>query len=178
LAARTTLSALVFFDEIVPATARASVDRLRTGGRPDNLDLLGLDCLRKVNSTYLVALSGLLLLPGLVYLLVPYAPACLYRTSLGVRCPGCGVGTALAALSRLDLAAAVVAYPPLPLIVALYALAVALLARGVLRTASNGGVRAGRGRLGRAAATVLALGIVAAALGNWIFHLIDEIGDR
>ena len=64
----------------------------------------------------LVLVAGLLL-PPLVILVVSLAPeqlpTCASKATLGISCPGCGLGRGLMALGQGDLPSALRAYPPL-----------------------------------------------------------------
>ncbi|MBW2701515.1 MAG: DUF2752 domain-containing protein [Deltaproteobacteria bacterium] len=75
-------------------------------------------------------LMAMLLGPLLAILLAPQAPECAWRQLMGLPCPGCGLGHALAALGQGDLLQSCSAYPPLPVLVLLWALSLHLLIKG------------------------------------------------
>jgi hypothetical protein len=81
-------------------------------------------CLKKFDLRRLWWLLSLLLLsaPLVIDLLLPHAPDCVIKSTLGFRCPGCGLGRSLAALFALDFGASVALYPPLLLLVPAYVL--------------------------------------------------------
>ena len=114
----------------------------------------------------IVLLALLIVAPGIVWVLLPYAPACAFRATFGVPCPGCGLGHGLAAIFAGHLRAALVAYPALVPLVLGYIVLVMLVATTLGRTS----VRS-TSRLARAA---LLSGIVSGATVGvqWFAHLL------
>lgn len=113
-------------------------------------------------------LAALLVAPPLGIALGRAAPPCALHSLTSVPCPGCGLGTAAAALARGEPVAALRAYPPLA------TLAVLHLVLLVTCLASLLGRQPGRvaARLTGAVALLTAVSL----LGNWLLRLLEIKG--
>gem|GEM_PF-6303497 len=107
--------------------------------------------------------AALCALPFTLFGIVQFAPDCIVKNTLGVVCPGCGLGRSLLALSKGNIFLAISSYPPI---------AMGLIAYGLALAAST--TRLVRGKSLPIPVIWRLIGILAciAIIGNWLLQLV------